>query len=279
VRILGPAPGARVRSGRAVSVVVRVSTLRSDADGERFPEAVSAGDDLPPGWVLVVSQDTEPAQTVGRKVGHIGDFRGLPDGVHSLNAWLADNDGNRKTAEAAVHFFVGSPRPSVRINFPTPGAFVTDNPISVLFSAEEFEIPGDGFIAVSINGEQRCAARDHAIFHCDLRQVPTGNHTVFVTLLREGTPNADVLPDTHTHLHANASNDVVVATQFVNFTVRRLYTRMCTHTLTCICAHIHSRALANTHERTDPLSSLPTPPLAHRSRQSQKYCKGCHLYL
>lgn len=211
-----------MRSGRAVSVVVRVSTLRSDVDSEHFLKAVSAGDELPPGWVLVVAQDAEPAQTVGRKVGHIGDFRGLPDGVHSLRAWLADKDGNRKTADAAAHFVVGSPRPRVKINFPTPGTFITDNPISVLFSAEEFEIPGDGFIAVSINGDQRCAARDHAIFYCDLRQVPTGNHTVSVTLLREGTPNADTNADTLTQLHSHASNDVVVATHSVNFTVRRL---------------------------------------------------------
>lgn len=65
VRILSPHPGARVRSGRVVSVVVRVGqqvggreALREELDGE----------DLPRGWVLVLLQDGQPPQTVGRKV-------------------------------------------------------------------------------------------------------------------------------------------------------------------------------------------------------------------
>lgn len=68
VRILGPQPGARVRSGRVVSVVIRVSALGHQVDGESFPQELHDGEEFPPGWVLVLSQDGQPPQTVGRKV-------------------------------------------------------------------------------------------------------------------------------------------------------------------------------------------------------------------
>jgi len=209
VRILGPQPGARVRSGRVIPVVVRVSTVADDAGGEDFPEELRDGEALPVGWTLVLSQDGQPEQTAGRNVGYIGDLRGLADGVHSLRAWLADAAGRRQSADAATHFFVGSPRPAVSIMFPAPGAFVTDNPITVMFSAEEFEVPGDGFVVVSLDGADLCAAREQALFHCDLREVPEGNHSVAVTLFREIADGA------------RRGEEVVAARHSVKFTVRR----------------------------------------------------------
>ena len=214
MRILGPQPGARVRSGRVVRVVVRVSVVADGAGGEGFPEELHDGEALPAGWTLVLSQDGQPEQTVGRAVGHIGDLRGLLDGVHSLRAWLADEAGRRQSADAATHFFVGSPRPGVSIMFPAPGSFVTDNPITVLFSAEEFEVPGDGFVVVSLDGVDMCAAREHALYHCDLRQVPAGNHSVAVTLLRERAAAVE-------GVGAGFPDELVAARQSVEFTVRR----------------------------------------------------------
>ena len=87
---------------------------------------------------------------------------------------------------------------------------MTDDPITVLFSAEEFDIPGDGFMEVSLDGEQRCAARAHALFYCDLRQVSAGTHTVSVTLVREALHNTTHDP-----------YEIVAATHSVEFVVRR----------------------------------------------------------
>ena len=84
VRILGPQPGATVRSGRAIGVIIQVSSLRKIIDGERVMDEIQDGEHLPPGWVLGMSHDGNKEQTVGRKVGHIGEIRELRDGVHSL---------------------------------------------------------------------------------------------------------------------------------------------------------------------------------------------------
>jgi hypothetical protein len=115
VRVLEPQPGARVQSGQVVRVVVQVSVVADTARGfpkEGFPKEqkeLSDGEALPAGRTLVLSQDGHPGQTMGRTVGHIGDLRSLPDGVHSLRAWLADSSGCRRSADDATHFFVGSP--------------------------------------------------------------------------------------------------------------------------------------------------------------------------
>ena len=254
VLILAPQLGASVRLSRAMGVVVRILQRRSTQvhtedvcmhEIQKLHQQAPAmipqemrniaswrrshlqtceeeldlqdGEELPSGWVLMLSHDGAVKQAVGRKVGHIGDVHGLSEGPHHLCIWLEDESGKQRCKVAATHFWVGLLRPSVKITFPTEGAFVTDDPLTVLFSTEAFEMPGDGFVQESLNGQPRCTAQDRAQFHCDLNRVHASNHTVRVSLLRlVGVANAGT-PSLHTKPFMN----MLVASQSTNFAVWR----------------------------------------------------------
>jgi hypothetical protein len=230
------------------------------------PEELETPDSFPSGWGLVLSQDGGPAQAVGPKSGHIGDFRGLADGSHLLrspevfvlsdrtvqtlhcsdqvpcprlvcfgictvcSAWLADQNGMPKSAQASAHFFIGTPRPTINILFPTPGAVISNDPITVLFAADEFEVPGDGTVAVTLDGVTICQSNSHTLYHCDLTRVETGDHTVSVILIQntsvedwgQNKGEAMLLP------HAG----IPAASHSVSFAVRRPQVQ---HLTLCLC--------------------------------------------
>jgi hypothetical protein len=204
VQIIAPPPGAFIRRGQGVSVVLRVIDTGPQGDVE-----MQHGDELPRGLVMMMAQDNEPAEIVGRILGHVGVLQGLSDGPHALRAWLEDGSGlNSLKLQASTHFFVGLPQPVVSILHPKPGAVVYDDPLEVLFSATDFEVPVDGFLQVSLDGRPQCTERDEALFNCDLPGIEAGTHTVSVSLL-----------------HATSANEtgvvIPVASRTVTFSVRR----------------------------------------------------------
>ena len=206
VQIIAPPPGAFIRRGQGVSVVLRVIDTGPQGDVE-----MQHGDELPRGLVMMMAQDNEPAEIVGRILGHVGVLQGLSDGPHALRAWLAGEDGsglNSLKLQASTHFFVGLPQPVVSILHPKPGAVVYDDPLEVLFSATDFEVPVHGFVQVSLDGRPHCTERDEALFNCDLPGVDAGTHSVSVSLL-----------------HATSANEtgvvIPVASRSVTFSVRR----------------------------------------------------------
>ena len=61
VQIIAPPPGAFIRRGQGVSVVLRVIDTGPQGDVE-----MQHGDELPRGLVMMMAQDNEPAEIVGR---------------------------------------------------------------------------------------------------------------------------------------------------------------------------------------------------------------------
>lgn len=110
--------------------------------------------------------------------------------------------------------------------FPASGSFISNDPITVLFSAEEFELPGDGSIEVKLDGATKCRSDSQALFHCDLSNVEAGSHTVAVSLLHKPTArDVGKEPDDDASQAADSAasipDQVTAAFHAVTFTVRR----------------------------------------------------------